>query len=57
MWPKGAGAEVWFALFEHDPFWIFLGSGPFAVKGAVSTYWILLDFLGFSRLNPDLPMG
>ena len=29
----------------------------FAAKAAVRAYWKSLDFLGFSRPNPDLSMG
>jgi len=35
----------------------FLGSRRFAAKTPDFAYWILLDFLGFSRPNRDLSMG
>jgi len=35
----------------------FLGSRPFRREVPDGTYWILLDFLGFSRLNLDFSMG
>jgi hypothetical protein len=34
-----------------------LAAGCFAAKTPDYGYWILLDFLGFSRLNLDLSMG
>jgi hypothetical protein len=38
-------------------FWVFLDGGPFAAKAPDYAYWILLDFLGFSRQNRDLSIG
>jgi hypothetical protein len=35
----------------------FLETGRFAAKGRENDYWILLDFLGFSRPNRDFSMG
>jgi hypothetical protein len=35
----------------------FLDSRGFDAKPPISDYWILLDFLGFSRPNHDLSMG
>jgi hypothetical protein len=35
----------------------FLGPGRFAAKTPIASYWISLDFLGFSRPNRDLSMG
>jgi hypothetical protein len=37
--------------------WVFLNRGRFAAKTPADDYWILLDFLGFSRPNLDLSMG
>jgi hypothetical protein len=37
--------------------WIFLARGRFAAKTPAHECWISLDFLGFSRQNPDLSMG
>jgi hypothetical protein len=37
--------------------WVFLALGWFAAEAAFDSYWILLDFLGFSRPNLDLSMG
>jgi hypothetical protein len=34
-----------------------LAPSRFAAKTPVCPYWILLDFLGFSRQNRDLSMG
>jgi hypothetical protein len=36
--------------------WFFLASARFLEKAPVYGGWILLDFLGFSRLNLDLSM-
>jgi hypothetical protein len=35
----------------------FLGGWLFAAKAPDYAYWILLDFLGFSRPNRDFSMG
>jgi hypothetical protein len=35
----------------------FLGSSPFGCKTPEYEVWILLDFLGFSRPNPNLSMS
>jgi hypothetical protein len=35
----------------------FLEAGRFAAKIPENDYWILLDFLGFSRQNRDFSMG
>jgi hypothetical protein len=35
----------------------FLGSDRFAGKTAAYEGWISLDFLGFSRANPELSIG
>jgi hypothetical protein len=35
----------------------FLGCGRFGAKAPKSGYWIVLDFLGFSRQNRDFSMG
>jgi hypothetical protein len=35
----------------------FLDSARFGAKSPNSAYWIVLDFLGFSRPNLDLSMG
>jgi hypothetical protein len=35
----------------------FLGAGRFAAGTLGNGYWILLDFLGFSRPNRDFSMG
>jgi hypothetical protein len=35
----------------------FLGLRPFCLETVVFRYWILLDFLGFSRQNQDFSMG
>src|ERR1700722_1627061 len=40
-----------------DPFWVFLAPGHFAAKTPADECWIVLDFLGFSRPNPDFSMG
>jgi hypothetical protein len=37
--------------------WIFLARRRSAAKAPLRGYWILLDFLGFSRPNRDLSMG
>jgi hypothetical protein len=37
--------------------WIFLAPPSLAAKAWRRDYWILLDFLGFSRKNLDLSMG
>jgi hypothetical protein len=45
---------------ERDPhpvIWVFLARSRFAAETAVHNYWILLDFLGFSRPNLDFSMG
>jgi hypothetical protein len=34
-----------------------LGTGQFSAKTKDFRYWILLDFLGFSRLERDFSMG
>jgi hypothetical protein len=34
-----------------------LAHGLFAAKTPISSYWISLDFLGFSRPNLDLSVG
>jgi hypothetical protein len=34
-----------------------LAHRTFAAKPTFQTYWIVLDFLGFSRQNRDLSMG
>jgi hypothetical protein len=35
----------------------FLGAWPFGCEPPIDRYWILLDFLGFSRPNRELSMG
>ena len=42
---------------SSDAVWMFLAAGCFAAKRPDYAYWILLDFLGFSRQNRDLSMG
>jgi hypothetical protein len=37
--------------------WVFLAPGRFAAKTPVHEPWIVLDFLGFFRPNPDFSMG
>jgi hypothetical protein len=52
-------------LFDHTRIvqlggllvWVFLAAGCFAAKAPDYPYWILLDFLGFSRPNLDFSMG
>src|ERR1700735_5198707 len=39
------------------PVWIFLAGRCFSSKTVDSGGWICLDFLGFSRPNPDFSMG
>jgi hypothetical protein len=37
--------------------WVFLAPGRFGAKTPIYRYWILLDFLGFSRPNRGFSMG
>jgi hypothetical protein len=37
--------------------WVFLADRCFGAKTSLSSYWISLDFLGFSRPNRDFSMG
>ena len=37
--------------------WVFLAPSPFAAKTPILSYWISLDFLGFSRPKRDFSMG
>jgi hypothetical protein len=37
--------------------WVFLDGDGFLTKPIDFAYWILLDFLGFSRPNRDFSMG
>jgi hypothetical protein len=45
--PHRSGRSVWVFLLAHH----------LAAKAPDNAYWIVLDFLGFSRLNLDLSMG
>jgi hypothetical protein len=47
------GAATWVGSFPLG----FVGTSPFRRETQVFRGWILLDFLGFSRLNRDLSMG
>jgi hypothetical protein len=37
--------------------WVFLADRRFATKAKLLSYWIVLDFFGFSRPNRDFSMG
>jgi hypothetical protein len=37
--------------------WIFLADRRFATKAKLLSYWIVLDFLGFSRPNRNFSIG
>src|ERR1700722_18017695 len=56
--------SVWLLLGSETPrrrsgrcVWVFLAPGRFAVKTPADEGWIVLDFLGFSRLNREFSMG
>ncbi len=52
-WPVSAAA----ATPARSIVWVFLARGLFVAKTPDYAYWILLDFLGFSRPNRDFSMG
>ena len=51
----GRGGEAF--VGRHRSVWVFLGPPHFGAETSVYEGWISLDFLGFSRPNPDLSMG
>jgi hypothetical protein len=51
--PLGSGP----AALVGRSVWVFLADRRFATKAKLLSYWISLDFLGFSRPNRDFSIG